>query len=411
MVVSSHPGLQGAVVNNLFRQEGGGWDMEILEDMFGQRDRNLISKVPSQLTHETDQIIWHLETSGLYTVKSAYMIIQQEKGWINEESITSFWKRVWTLKIPPKVKNMIWRAGTFCLPTMTQLITKKVAVNVVCPICNVEEEIIFHCLVTCQDVKCCWDRVGIGTHLLHGDNFLVWLKDIFERLEPDKRGLIATLCWAIWNARNEPVWKKKKVSALDIVASAKNYLNQWRNAQNFQIETPCPDLQKGDGAEHWTCPPVNSVKINIDAAIFEIEARSGMGVVARDDKGTFLEGFTKIYSEKLDPPLAETLSMREALSWLMNKNWQQVFLETDCLTVVKAIRSHVEMLSCFGIVIRDCRCLLKELKNVSLCFVKRLANMVVHSLARASICYLDRMFSLENVSAVVLPHLVANLEG
>uniref|UniRef100_A0A803P4M6 Zinc knuckle CX2CX4HX4C domain-containing protein n=1 Tax=Cannabis sativa TaxID=3483 RepID=A0A803P4M6_CANSA len=117
MVMSSHPGLEGAIVNNLFREEGGGWDMEILEDMFDERDRNLITK----------------------------------------------------------------------------------------------------CLYK-----------------------------------------------AIWNVRNETVWKKKKVSALDIVASAKNYLNQWRDAQNFQIETPCPDLQKGHGAEHWTCPPVNSVKINIE---------------------------------------------------------------------------------------------------------------------------------------------------
>uniref|UniRef100_A0A803Q9W9 RNase H type-1 domain-containing protein n=1 Tax=Cannabis sativa TaxID=3483 RepID=A0A803Q9W9_CANSA len=262
---------------------------------------------------------------------------------------------------------MVCRAGTNCLPTMCQLLTKRVVVNAVCPICNVEEETIFHCVVTCQEIKCCRDRVGIGTHLLHGDNFWVWLKDIFERLEPGKRGLIATLCWAIWNARNETVWKKKKVSALDIAASAKNYLNQWRDAQNFQIETPCPELQK---------------------AIFEVEARTGMGVVARDDKGMFLEGFTKIYNEKLDPTLVDALSMREALSWLNNKNWQHAFLETDCHTMM--FTERVE------------KCLVMFCKT---------ARQYGSSFARASICYPGRMFSLGNVPTVVLPHLVADFEG
>uniref|UniRef100_A0A803QEN3 RNase H type-1 domain-containing protein n=1 Tax=Cannabis sativa TaxID=3483 RepID=A0A803QEN3_CANSA len=123
------------------------------------------------------------------------MLLQQDNRLVNEVSTTKFWKHLWALKVPPKVKNMIWRTGTDFLPTMCQLFTKRV----VC-----------------------------------------------------------------------------------------------RNAQKSQIETSWPGLEVSDGAEQWTCPPVNSVKINVDSALFEDGSWSGVGIVTRDDKGLLLEEFIKV---------------------------------------------------------------------------------------------------------------------
>ncbi|XP_060959242.1 uncharacterized protein LOC115700001 [Cannabis sativa] len=167
----------------------------------------------------------------------------------------------------------------------------------------------------------------------------------------------------------------------------------------------------GDGAEHLICPPKNSVKINVDATLFEDGARAGVGVVARDNKGLFIEGFTKVFNEALDLALVEAMGVREALSWLKEKMWQRVLIETDCLTVVQALCSHVKMISLFGNVINECKSVLKELRNVSIYFVKRSADMVAHSLARVFILFPDRIFSFGDVPTELLPYLVAEFVG
>uniref|UniRef100_A0A803PTW6 Uncharacterized protein n=1 Tax=Cannabis sativa TaxID=3483 RepID=A0A803PTW6_CANSA len=90
-----------------------------------------------------------------------------------------------------------------------------------------------------------------------------------------------------------------------------------------------------------------------DATLFEEETWSGVGVVVRDDKGLFIEGFARVFNEASNSALAEAMRVREALSWLKKRRWQQVFVETDCLTVVQALRSHVKMISLFGMVVYD----------------------------------------------------------
>lgn len=76
-------------------------------------------------------------------------------------------------------------------------------------------------------------------------------------------------------------------------------------------------------------------------------------------------------------------------------------IESDCLVVVQAIRSRVQMVSPVGKVIEECRELILGLNNVSLFFVKRSTNMVAHSLARASYYFSDRTFNGSDVPVEV----------
>lgn len=71
---------------------------------------------------------------------------------INEISIVSnsgFWKKLWNLKIPNKVKNFLWRALSNCLPSKNLLLTKRGQVNALCAMCNDSPETILHTLVLC----------------------------------------------------------------------------------------------------------------------------------------------------------------------------------------------------------------------------------------------------------------------
>lgn len=62
---------------------------------------------------------------GCYTVKSAYGMLRNQDAANEFQSNTQFWKRLWSLKLPPKVKQFLWRALTDCLPTKDNLQTRK----------------------------------------------------------------------------------------------------------------------------------------------------------------------------------------------------------------------------------------------------------------------------------------------
>ncbi|KAM6544531.1 hypothetical protein CsatB_025267 [Cannabis sativa] len=413
-VTTSHPSLLQAKVNNLMTMDGTGWDLEILEDLFEERDRKLIEKIPLQPSVSDDTLTWALEASGTYSVKSAYKVLQQINGrWDNEDDTTSrFWTTMWRLKIPPKVKNIMWRAGRNCLPTLCMLQTKRVNVQSLCPICGVEEETALHALVTCSHVKRVWDRVGIGTNILHDHtSFLDWCYGTFSGVDSNKKCLVATLCWVIWSARNDFVWQKKLVNAEGIVVSAKGYLDQWTNAQNTLIESSWSGFQMGDGVEKWSAPSENRIKINVDAALFEGGTNYGLGMAARDHHGFLVEGRMDFFSGAATPEVAEAIGVREALSWIKRKNWQHASIETDCLVVVQAIRSSTKMLSLFGQIILECKQLLLELKHVSIYFVKRSANVVAHNFARASVLFHGRTFGMESVPTELLHCLVTDFVG
>ncbi|XP_074328402.1 uncharacterized protein LOC141666310 [Apium graveolens] len=132
--------------------------------------------------------------------------------------------------------------------------------------------------------------------------------------------------------------------------------------------------------------------VSVDAAIFEDRNEAGFGMVARDSDGQLLEAKVLTQAEALAPVLTEAIAVKEALSWIDQKRWLPVILESDCLVVVQAIRSAAPMRSRFGEVISKCRNLVRRLNNIQLLFVKRSANMVAHQLARESYRYPGRIF-------------------
>ncbi|KAM6559643.1 hypothetical protein CsatA_028882 [Cannabis sativa] len=172
--------------------------------------------------------------------------------------------------------------------------------------------------------------------LLQQLNAAVW--DRFEILDLDNANLLVALCWAIWNARNDKVWQDKVMGIEGIVASVTNYLNQWRVAQNSNNELLFTGFILRDGAEQWSAPSVNSIKVNVNAAVFNDSSTYGVGFVARDSSSFFVECGTKLFHGLISPVVAEAIGVQEALSWIKDHSWLHVTLETDCLSVVQVVR-------------------------------------------------------------------------
>ncbi|XP_060974712.1 uncharacterized protein LOC133039780 [Cannabis sativa] len=126
------------------------WDVELLNDMFEERDINLIRSIQLSQTRDIDGWCWNMEPSGFYSVKSAYKVLQASKGnWLFLQDDTC-WKNLSKLPIPPKVHHFLWKACSGCLPTKVQLQSKHVNVDLLCPFCNMHVETIFHVLLDCS---------------------------------------------------------------------------------------------------------------------------------------------------------------------------------------------------------------------------------------------------------------------
>ena len=71
--------------------------------------------VPLDNLNSMDELIWKENASQKFTVKSAYgvalgLLNKSPTAHSQAKSDGSFWKKIWKLNIPPKVRTLFWRA-------------------------------------------------------------------------------------------------------------------------------------------------------------------------------------------------------------------------------------------------------------------------------------------------------------
>uniref|UniRef100_A0A803Q3L9 Reverse transcriptase zinc-binding domain-containing protein n=1 Tax=Cannabis sativa TaxID=3483 RepID=A0A803Q3L9_CANSA len=267
-ITSFHPSFCDKDVKCLLTMDGKNWDYEIINDLFNDRDKDLILTIPISPSNSVDTWYWSKEVSGDYSVKSAYSLIQDLKVSPSSSNSSGLWRDVWSLKIPPKVKEMLWRTLSNCLPTRAQLIHRHVPIDSSCPRCNREAESIAHCIVGCNFVSACWRFSGLSHDSIGNSSFGDWFQQQFQRWNNGERQMGAMLCWAIWQDRNNKVWNDKSGSVKNVVALARTNLEQWLFAQEKTFSPLSFSVENDEGDEQWCAPHVDYYKINVDALTF-----------------------------------------------------------------------------------------------------------------------------------------------
>lgn len=212
-IQTNHEALRGKKVTALMTENQRSWDTDLVKDIFIERDVNLILSIPLQPT-SPDSWFWRRDKLGQYTVKSAYASIRDGPEANHTSSSPGFWNKIWNLKIPLKVKHFIWRAISDCLPTKVQLCSRRVEVDIMCPVCNLTEETTVHALLTCPVSALYWQQLDFK----HDEHTIVTVKDwIQEVLKHSRRNMINKVfmvAWTIWNNSNNIIWKQKRKGLL-----------------------------------------------------------------------------------------------------------------------------------------------------------------------------------------------------
>ncbi|KAM6587872.1 hypothetical protein CsatA_010477 [Cannabis sativa] len=401
-ITSSHIGLIGHTVSSLFSIDERRWDTDLVRDMFNERDANLILSIPLSFSASSDFWSWSNESSGHFSVKSAYRILQASKDPRTGSNNSGFWKNLWQLKIPPKVRNFLWRAASGSLPTCVNLRTKHVDVPPVCPVCQAAPETTSHILLSCIFASSCWHHIGLPAGVSLDLSFASWLDSLFQSLDSDRVCSLAMVAWSLWKARNSIVWKDKVLTVANVMSSARIALDHWRKAQDNTSLSHIYFGSSDDGAELWSKPETNTIKVNVDAAIFASENQYGYGMVARNNSGSLIDATAQCANGAFTPEVVEIMGIKEALSWIKHNGWQHVVLESDSLVSIQAIRSSLPLCSIFGNLAQDCRSLLLSMPLIKICFVKRSANRLAHVVARMSRYLSGCNISVSNAPVAIL---------
>ncbi|KAH1107357.1 hypothetical protein J1N35_011125 [Gossypium stocksii] len=118
---NSHIELVSDLIDNTNRK----WRTELVNNTFQLMVSRSILQIPlSEIEHEDFQV-WGGETTGTYSVRSAYKLLQfanlDPSDYLLQTESMEFFRKLWTLKLPPKVTITIWRIAWNYIPTFGNL--------------------------------------------------------------------------------------------------------------------------------------------------------------------------------------------------------------------------------------------------------------------------------------------------
>ncbi|XP_024634702.1 uncharacterized protein [Medicago truncatula] len=285
-----------------------------------------------------------------------------------QHRVPGHWNSIWNLKLPPKVKNFIWRVCRNCLPTRMRLITKGVNCPTSCAICDICDEDAKHLFFECCKSVVCWQQVGL------------WHTIQQVRLPTSScADMIFTL-----------------LKHLDIPQQ-----QFWKNAQDVRNRNT--NRNTHGVIDTWEKPSPGRFKCNVDASFSTTLNKVGFGACIRDAEGNFVIARTAWTTPLLDVDMGEAMGLLAALKWVKELNMVHMDFETDSKVVADSIYGK-EGVSDFMAIINDCRHLLStDLVNSDVKFIRRQVNGVAHSLAKEALHHASLHIHLN------IPHCISSL--
>ena len=263
------------------------WRNEVIEHVFNPVEAKMIKAIPLSSSNKVDTLIWPFNPSGHYSVKFGYKFLQEcaENSHVPaQESI--FWKKVWVLEVPSKVKKFIWRACREALPTRKNLQRRRIVPNGICDLCKAEEEDCSHALFFCSDVHVIWSVEWSWIAALQGHT----MKEIFSYAFEEKMDvtLLAFTNWSVWNRRNQLHFKENACPLNQILPLAKE------RKREFQCLQPTTLRMQHRKHTRWKPPERDYYKVNYDGATFEQQGKASLGVVIRNSNGEVMASMSQL---------------------------------------------------------------------------------------------------------------------
>lgn len=402
--IAGAPLVRNVSINILMDSASKCWNELNIQQVFSEKQAVMILNTPLYEQVQHDKLTWKVEKSGRYSVRSAYRLCVTELVDLSHLHVPGFWSRIWKLKVPPKVKNLVWRMCRGCLPIRVRLLDKGIQCPTQCVNCDSNHEDFKHIFFECPSVVQVWNLAGlwhdIQLAMTATGSAVDIIFSLLQTLSVTCSQRLATLFWSIWKRRNNKVWENVTDNCATVVERACSMIEDWHSANasaaQGQNEASASSGTAADTAAaatvvyaatvparlKWQPPAPGRMKSNIDAAFSGQRNRTGIGICLRDEGGVFVLAKTISYIGVYSVDIGETLGLHLALQWVSDMQLDNIDFEVDSKTTKDGIYSGREDIYDLGNIITACRTLLlSKFVNSRVEFVRRQANVVAHTLA------------------------------
>ena len=141
----------------------------MIDAVFLPHEVDLIKSIPLSIQLPEDKLGWAANSNGLFSVRSAYRLAMDLLRLVNHGTNSDssrnhkFWRLLWCLQVPHKVRHFAWRACHGILPT-ENLVWRGVQQDDRCDDCREGAKNSGHFFWSCQWAKEVWLCTKIHFH-------------------------------------------------------------------------------------------------------------------------------------------------------------------------------------------------------------------------------------------------------
>ncbi|CAN0857782.1 Putative ribonuclease H protein At1g65750 [Linum grandiflorum] len=230
-----------------------------------------------------DSMIWGLEPSGKFTIRSAYLLLKD----LHEETTDLHWKGVWRWQGPNKIRHFLWLASHNRLLTNEERGRRHLTNQVLCSFCSSSIECCLHILRDCVFARNFWGKIlpQVTSANEVSKALRVWMD---EHVRSSTHSLVFGVgVWLLWRARNKRIFEQDKETFLDVAHRCDYWValisSSWkagqlgREVQSLTRQTQLIGWRPGD--EGW-------FTLSTDGSLRSPQREAAAGGVIRDDQVT-----------------------------------------------------------------------------------------------------------------------------
>ncbi|KAH1084030.1 hypothetical protein J1N35_023791 [Gossypium stocksii] len=296
-------------VNQLIDAETNIWNNELIHNLVDEDTASRIISIPLSGANDVDMIVWKYEGSREYTVKSGYRAFfiewLQKKFPINPNEIVqhNFYKALWSLSIPEKIKIHIWRLFNNLLPHFCNLAKRSLCTEIVCPLCKVAPENADHLLWSCGILQSVWALLQIKFPSIEEITCCkLCFLHTFLAADEQQKNVMAVSIWGLWYRRNKLVHEGLKFSLQELI-----------------------------GFVHGYCRDLNLSQENLCST-------NRSKIIVRDSEAGIRGAEIYLLTDVADACVAEARACKRALLFAVERGYRRLIVEGDSLTVIKNVK-------------------------------------------------------------------------
>ncbi|CAN1784919.1 Putative ribonuclease H protein At1g65750 [Linum perenne] len=286
-----------------------------------------------------DRWVWHYEAKGKFTVGSCYREMKKKGNQLGERQNNGrckFWRWMWRLSLPPKLKFFLWRICHNALATRVNLNRRNCAPSTACPGCENPTETQVHIFFQCDSAKRFWSRCLPSIPLAAEEgNARDWLEMVGRATTPTTMIDITFALWTIWKSRNKLVFEGTVANVEDMYYKFMAERNEWTTHlahEKDQRRTTAQVLQTPPTTQ---TPMIYQKRIMCDGA-YKADIRYGAyGVIVYDSEGRVVDGRARSFFCRA-PICAEALGILAAVHIATSDDSSAIIL-TDSMIMVTAL--------------------------------------------------------------------------